>query len=360
MNKEEVGQFIKNLREEKGMTQEQLAKAIYCSRSNLAHIESGRVFPSHDKIVLLSKILGVSEMEIYSGKKLQNPNELAPSFFEYIKHLKSKAKKYMILSIFVIIMSAALFLGYYFLSSYNTIKMYKVSGETDNFSVNTGTLLISKDKIILAFSIDSKNELEITSISLNYIKGNNSNLVVSKTSPFIYIVDSYGYNEYFNYDDLRKNKGYFSLEIFSNDIKDNLKLTLEQEYGNKHLFTKKTLPIGDGTVYKDESTISVPSEIEKTFNYKQGIYSYNFNHDGKEVDVYYYKSEGLFMVNEFQENTMQVWHIFLGDAELHYSLNKDKQQVYSDLIKIDNMNYEEAKIYDYFKINYLDKYVNSD
>ncbi len=357
MNKEDVGQFIKNLREEKGMTQEELAKAIYCSRSNLAHIESGRVFPSHDKIVLLSSILGVSEMEIYSGRKLQNPNEVTPSFFEYVKHLKSKTKKYMIVSIFVIVISIVLFLSYYFLSSYNTIKMYKVSGETDNFIVNVGTLLVSKDKIILTFSVDSKNDLEITSMSLNYIKDNNPNFVVSHTSSFIYIVDSYGYNEYFNYDDLQKNKGYFSLDIFSNDIKDTLELNLEQVYDNKKIVIKKTLPIRDDTTTYETPVKEVPPKIAKNFNYKQGIYSYSFKEDDKAVDVYYYKEDGIFMVNEFQETTIKTWQTFLGEKDFHYSLSVDKELIYSDYIKIDNMNYEESKIYDYFKVNYIDKYV---
>lgn len=358
MNKEHVGQFIKDLREEKEMTQEELAKAIYCSRSNLAHIESGRVFPSHDKIVLLSNILGVSEMEIYSGKKLQNPNEVTPSFFEYVKHLKSKTKKYMIVSIFVFIISIVLFLSYYFLSSYNTIKMYKVSGESDNYIVNVGTLLVSKDKIILTFDVDSKNDLEITSMSLNYIKDNNPNFVVSHTSSFVYIVDSYGYNEYFNYDDLQKNKGYFSLDIFSKDIKENLKLNLEQVYDNKKFVIKKALSIGDDTTTYETPVKEVPPKIAETFLYKQGIYSYSFKDDEKLVDVYYYKSAGLFMVNEFLGTTIKVWHIFLGEKDFHYSLNVDKELIYSDYIDIDNMNYEEAKIYDYFKVNYLDKYVS--
>ena len=85
MDKELVGKFIKQLREEKNMTQEALAKKLYCTRSNMSHIELGTVEISYDKVVLLAKLFGVSELEIYAGKRFdESPTEETKETFNKV------------------------------------------------------------------------------------------------------------------------------------------------------------------------------------------------------------------------------------------------------------------------------------
>ena len=54
-----LGANIKRLRKEKGMTQDELAKAVYTTRYNILRYESGKMTPSSKTIEYLEKALGV-------------------------------------------------------------------------------------------------------------------------------------------------------------------------------------------------------------------------------------------------------------------------------------------------------------
>ncbi len=358
MNKEKIGQFIKQLREEKGLTQEELASKIYISRSTLSHIELGHIFPSHDKIISLSKELNVSVMELYTAQKLDNPNEATPEFYNYLKHLNTKLKKCIFTIISIIIIFIITFLFYYFITSYNTIKMYKITGESNNFAINIGSLFINKDKIILTLAVKSNNNSSIKGLNLKYNKNNSSKLLATTTSSYIYLEDKNGYNEYFNYKDLIKMNGNFSLEIVTDTNKETIKLYLEQEYTNKNLFSKETLSISNESNSIKEEPLNIPDNIIKKFKNNNGIYTYNIKEKSKEIDLYYYKTTGLFVVNEIEGKTVTEWLFLIGTTNLHYSKSENKKLLDSFNIDIKNMNYQESKLYDYFKINYFDKYLS--
>ena len=54
-----LGVNIKRLRKEKGMTQDEVAKAVYTTRYNILRYESGKMTPSSEVIERLEKALGV-------------------------------------------------------------------------------------------------------------------------------------------------------------------------------------------------------------------------------------------------------------------------------------------------------------
>ncbi|MFA5887184.1 MAG: multiprotein bridging factor aMBF1 [Candidatus Nanoarchaeia archaeon] len=68
-----AGDKIKNAREEKGLTQEQLAKAIAEKASVIQRIESGHMSPAISTAEKLEKFLGISIVEV-----LENPRFSAP------------------------------------------------------------------------------------------------------------------------------------------------------------------------------------------------------------------------------------------------------------------------------------------
>lgn len=51
---------IKKLRKEHGLTQEELAKKLFCKRQKITDFERYKSFPSTDEIIALSKIFGVT------------------------------------------------------------------------------------------------------------------------------------------------------------------------------------------------------------------------------------------------------------------------------------------------------------
>lgn len=55
-----VGKRIKQLREEKGLTQEELAKIVHLSQQSIDHYEKGRAKPSLETIQLMADYFNVS------------------------------------------------------------------------------------------------------------------------------------------------------------------------------------------------------------------------------------------------------------------------------------------------------------
>lgn len=61
---------LQELRKQKGMTQEQLATALYVSRTAISKWESGRGYPSIDSLKAISAFFGVSIDDLLSGSEL--------------------------------------------------------------------------------------------------------------------------------------------------------------------------------------------------------------------------------------------------------------------------------------------------
>ena len=70
MDKYVTGSVIRRLRENKKMTQEELAEALYVSRTAVSKWESGRGTPSIDSLKELSRFFSVSIDELLSGEAL--------------------------------------------------------------------------------------------------------------------------------------------------------------------------------------------------------------------------------------------------------------------------------------------------
>lgn len=66
----EFGEKLCELRKSKGLTQEELSKDLYVSRTAISKWESGRGYPSIDSIKEISKYFSVSIDELLSGEKI--------------------------------------------------------------------------------------------------------------------------------------------------------------------------------------------------------------------------------------------------------------------------------------------------
>lgn len=69
MDKERTGQLITELRKEKGMTQKQLADALYVTDKAVSKWERGLSFPDISMLEPISEVLGISVMEILAGER---------------------------------------------------------------------------------------------------------------------------------------------------------------------------------------------------------------------------------------------------------------------------------------------------
>lgn len=78
LNQEKIGKFIATLRkEEKHMTQEELAEKLGVSNRSVSRWENGKTMPDLAMLPMISEELGVSVSELLEGERLKtNPNEI--------------------------------------------------------------------------------------------------------------------------------------------------------------------------------------------------------------------------------------------------------------------------------------------
>lgn len=66
----EFHEKLQELRKQKGLTQEELAQALYVSRTAISKWESGRGYPNLDSLKAISKFFGVTVDQLLSGDEL--------------------------------------------------------------------------------------------------------------------------------------------------------------------------------------------------------------------------------------------------------------------------------------------------
>lgn len=69
MDQQKIGSFLKELRKEKHMTQEQLAEALGVSGRTVSRWETGRNLPDLDLLMLLADYHGVALRELLDGER---------------------------------------------------------------------------------------------------------------------------------------------------------------------------------------------------------------------------------------------------------------------------------------------------
>ena len=77
MNQYVTGAMIKRLREEKRITQQQLAEIMNVSDKAISKWETGRGYPDITLIEPLAEALGVSVIELFSGEDVINTNKVS-------------------------------------------------------------------------------------------------------------------------------------------------------------------------------------------------------------------------------------------------------------------------------------------
>ena len=97
MDQIKIGSFIRELRKEKGITQEQLAEALNTSRRTVSRWETGVNMPDLDVLPQLAEFFGVDIRELFYGerkdKTMDAINETILKAAEYTNADKMKTAK---------------------------------------------------------------------------------------------------------------------------------------------------------------------------------------------------------------------------------------------------------------------------
>lgn len=90
--KKEVGERIKRLRKNRGLTQEMLAELVDISPRNLSNIEQGISFPKPETLEKFLNSLNTTTEELFANEHIKASTELINSIYCYINKVKDDKK----------------------------------------------------------------------------------------------------------------------------------------------------------------------------------------------------------------------------------------------------------------------------
>ena len=180
MDLHKIGKFIYELRNEKGISQKELANMIPVTREAVSKWENGKSLPDSSTLLILTKIFNITIDELLCGEKTtkkENTINVTLGLVDEFNLKNKKIEKIIVIAISIIMTLIVAFFVYYFISSYNTIKIYKIDGHGENFYTNNGILITTKQKSYLRLGkIEpeiEKNIDQIKNIKLYYINNQN-------------------------------------------------------------------------------------------------------------------------------------------------------------------------------------------
>lgn len=89
----EFGEKIRRMRQNRGLTQEQLAESIEISQRALSAIERGENFVTSETINKLLKVLNTTSEELFATNHLKEPEELHSEILKNISKLLKNPQK---------------------------------------------------------------------------------------------------------------------------------------------------------------------------------------------------------------------------------------------------------------------------
>ncbi len=256
MNQEKIGKLIKYLREQKKMTQDELAEKLFVDRTLISKWEKGTTSLTSEHLKSLSSYFKISSDEILSGELLTKENKdkvnnITYELYDTNLKLKKTFKTLLIISLFILTM----FLLFFFLTFYNSVSIYYINGSSNNLSINDGIFIKMKDYVILKMDVNSEEDIKELNLYYKDKKTNNRTIISIGNSNSIYIVDFIDNQDYFDFENINGILKNMYLKVdFENDNTITTKLEYTKVYSNKNIFL----------TYKNQNETEVDNEIDIT------------------------------------------------------------------------------------------------
>ena len=133
IDKKAVGQRIKNIRLNKGMTLEEFGKLFNASFGNVKSWEIGNALPNKERIKTISKIVNISINELLYGTSIEKELEIYKKFYEDIKNYvicNNEIDRNFVIFVTLLLYSSCILLVYFTVSSINLVLYSFCSGLT--------------------------------------------------------------------------------------------------------------------------------------------------------------------------------------------------------------------------------------
>lgn len=228
MSTEKLGQFIASLRNEKDMTQLQLAELVGVNKGTVSRWESGSYAPDIFRLMKLAKVLDVTVNDLLCGEIIDDDSaaetdEATLNGIEmYTTSIKNKCIKVFgtILLFFIIFLTC-----FWIIKNNNKWTSYDLKGDSTEITC-TGQIVFNRNKKMFFLS-------DVNYISENY--GMELEPSANEVTLNIYSGDKMIYTTFFKSDKVEKLHNffdYFDLSFESDLLSLDQKLTLSISYKN--------------------------------------------------------------------------------------------------------------------------------
>ena len=357
MDYEKIGNFIKQLRIEHNMTQQQLADKIPVTREAVSKWERGRNKPDRTSLEIISKIFNVTTEELLLGRRNENYNKkenknLTLNLYDD-NNKKQKALKISMISLLVILI---IFFIYYFITNFNSIKIYNISYEdiNNNIMIYNGILVTTREKFYFNFS-DIRTTSDITKLELYYLDNNRKRIIYETNNSYINIYDYYQYERYFDYNDLDIVVNNLYILIKTTDNEYDIKLKVRKDFANNKLFTFKEDNIGAARAHLLEYDTNIDINlIKEKFELKDNYYELIDKEN--ELTFYYFPKMNLINLRiTTNKDNYEEWNYYIDEESIEYKNITNKVTINYFAYKdknfkciIDTCDFDEEKIKYFF------------
>lgn len=248
MNPDKTGKFIYKLRTEKGLSQYQLADMIPISRQAVSKWERGESIPDSSTLMRLSDIFEVTINELLKGERLKTNSikQLEETTLEMLDENNKKQriiKRNLITSITIITVLLLGFLSYYFINSYNSTKVYSISGDKNLFKTYNGIFITTKERTYLKLGkLKYNDDIEVNNIKLYYKTSTGKKKLLAEDTDIdnVSLMELTGYQEKVlgNKPNIIMNSTYLEI-TYNGDQKETIKLEYKRLFRNNRLFYTK-------------------------------------------------------------------------------------------------------------------------
>ena len=337
MNIEKMAEFLKSLREDKDLTQDQLGDMLNVSRSLVSKWEHGTKIPAVDCLMALSKIYDITIDEIIYGERKNNKNAKDIENLSATIMNEIKLRIYIANKIFFTIIGFLLFLlcGSYFIFNYNSIKVYNVSGENETYDVKNTLMIISKNKSYIKFgditSMNNHGDKDYDGYEF-YAKDGDKKIILSNREDGAVLRNFDDSDNYLNFANLGKFINDLYVDIYYNDEVETIKLDATLEMANNKIFNINN---NDGSSIKKtndmQSNSNLPKFVQKNFTFDEtnNLYKYEESIDNEAVKFEYHDDTETMYINN-------------GNIQYLYEYKSD----YLQIISFNDRSYKKLAIYD--------------
>ena len=361
MNQDNIGKFILELRTSKGWTQEDLANMIPITRQAVSRWEQGKSIPDSSTLVILSEIFGVSINELLSGKRIpkkeiiKESEKIALEIIDKNILMKKKIKRILISFISLFFVGIVSFLCYYFFATYNSVKVYSIGGKSKNFYLQEGVMIVTKQKLFFKLgNLIRSDNINVEKVTLSFKKNGKDKLLFDNHNLDRLIIENYGYEEYFYFDNLEDILNGVRMDIYYDDKVESIELVFFLSLkNNKFIFDKKEVDINNNKSNSSKLEDDILKFMIKNGTYKNDHYEYKI--DNKTFK--YYDEINRLILERKYNNTLEVWRMNCNNNYLIYyygennGFNKRKT-----ICSNEECSIYDKELYDKF-YNYLDKYI---